>query len=311
MPEKPSPATDAPTGTAVAKAPEPVGLDALPPEVRAAVEMRKAQNLVVAELGKMNWGAKVDAVTRRAVADWGNRYSVDVASEIDVLGNRIYLNSKFYYRRLSELVARGALVYAVADFVNPDERLDALAKAGDEWAANEVARRTRERILHAIPEDQPAACVFRIRLRSLSQEIVGVKWAGNGGKNDYGKANDPVGDKFPVETAESRACRRAMLKLTSHVGTEDPTLAQIIETQEAVGEIEPRVAGAIREFDEEEKRAPAKRIAPLAGSAPSTIVDGPGEPPSLSAYDDLPNDPDPADVVDSAPDWLDDEEDDG
>ena len=90
------------------------------------------------------------------------------------------------------------------DFVNADARLDDLAAKGDKWAIEELTRRIKARIQHAIPEKALAACVQRFRIPSSGAVIVGVNWCGGGSRK-----SDPVGDAEPTKTAQTRARRRA------------------------------------------------------------------------------------------------------
>lgn len=192
--------------TDVALASASVGV--LPPDMQAALEMRKLQNQIAGQLAGINWGKELDLPTRRAIADWGQQFRVDTTTEIHVLGGNIYLNAAFYLRQLSELIQSGLVEYAVADHVENDPRLKQLGAEGE----GEYTRRLRERIMHGIPDAAVSAVVFRIKLRSMDKEVTGAKWCGNGTRK-----NDPVGDAKPQETSESRAARRAMRLIASHV----------------------------------------------------------------------------------------------
>lgn len=185
----------------------------LPPEIQQAIELRRARNLAAAQIAGLSWGEKIDENTRRAVASWGQQFRVDVTTEIHVLGGRVYLNAAFALRRLGEMIGEGLVEYAVADHIEDDPRLTKLGPEGE----GEYSRRLRERIRYSVPENAKCAVAFRVKLRSMDEEVVGVKWTGTGKKNSYGKLADPVGEEFPVETAESRAARRAMRLLASHL----------------------------------------------------------------------------------------------
>lgn len=202
----------------------------LPVHVQQQLELRKLSNQIAGKLAEMNWGKQLDLATRRAVADWGRQFRVDVTTEIDVLGANIYLNSRYYLRRLAEMIERGLVEYAYADHIEVDARLDELKEDG----VGEKNRRLRERIAHQVPEKAASAVAFRVKVRSMSKEVVGVKWCGNGTR-----PKDPVGDQFPVETSESRAARRAMRQLVSHV----PLVADdVIEVEEAADRLGARIA---------------------------------------------------------------------
>lgn len=191
----------------VPSAPDAVG--ALPAPLAAALEARKVANLVAAKIAEQNWGKVLDQSTRRAVAEWGQRHAVDVTTEIDVLGGRVYLNAAFYLRKLAELVEAGVVEYALPDYIHADKRL---LEVGTPEANAEHERRIMERIRYGVPEGAAAACVFRVKLRRLEREIVGINWCGGGVRK-----GDPVGDAEPTKTAASRAARRAMRQIVSHV----------------------------------------------------------------------------------------------
>lgn len=197
----------------------------LPPEIQAALELRKQRNLVAAQIAGLSWGEKIDQDTRRAVAAWGQQFRVDVTTEIHVLGGRVYLNAAFYLRRLGEMIAAGLVEYAVADHVEDDPRLKQLGPEGE----GEYSRRLRERIRYSIPDAAKSAVVFRVKLRTLTEEVVGVKWTGGGTRK-----NDPVGEAFPVESAESRAARRCMRLLASHLPPAERDAADVVEQSAAI-----------------------------------------------------------------------------
>lgn len=216
---------------------ESAGVGMLPPELQHALALRKMRNQVAGLLAGQNWGKSLDLDTRRAIADWGQQFRVDVTTEIHVLGGNVYLNAAFYLRQLSELIAAGLVAYAYADHVEDDKRLKALGPEGE----GEYSRRLRERIMHAVPDAAASAVVFRVKLRAMDKEVVGVKWTGGGTKK-----NDPVGEAFPVETAESRAARRCMRLLASHV---PPSAAPDVDRiEESVAQLSEHVTAARASF---------------------------------------------------------------
>lgn len=215
-----------PESTAVQMA-APASVGKLPPEIQQQLELRKLSNQVAGKLAELNWGKSLDHDTRRAIADWGQRFRIDVSTEIHVLGGNVYLNAAYYLRRLSELIEEGLVEYAYADHIEDDPRLAKLGPEGE----GEATRRLRMRLMYGVKGD-PASCVaFRVKLRSMDREVVGVKACGGGVRK-----NDPVGDAFPTETAESRAARRAMRLIVSHVPRGMATEIEAIETSaEQVG----------------------------------------------------------------------------
>jgi hypothetical protein len=50
----------------------------LPPEMQAMVELRRANNIIAAQIAETNWGKGMDRETRRAIAEWGRRHEIDV-----------------------------------------------------------------------------------------------------------------------------------------------------------------------------------------------------------------------------------------
>jgi len=209
----------------------------LPEALQASIRLRKLANASAAKLAAQNWGKDMDEGTRRAVANWCHVNDVDPATEFELLGNKFYKNAAWHLRKLAELAAQGVVEYAVADHVNNDLRLITLGKSGDPemeaWAKAEDARRIRERVTRQIPDEATGACLFRIKLYSMAQEVVGVAWAGGGTKSKVvsggaikaSDAFDPIGTAEPVKTTESRAARRAIRLLAYHA----PDLAKQLE----------------------------------------------------------------------------------
>lgn len=217
----------------------PASAGTLPAHLQQALELRKLSNQVAGKIAELNWGQKLDLMTRRAVADWARTYAIDPTTEIHVLGGNIYLNAAYYLRRLAQLIERGIVEYAYADHVEDDARLKELKEEG----IGESNRRLRERIKHQVPDKAASAVVFRVKLRSMDREVVGVKWCGNGVNK-----NDPVGDAKPVETSESRAARRAMRQIVTHM----PNAIELLEVEESAQEMSERIASANADFDRRE-----------------------------------------------------------
>jgi hypothetical protein len=234
----------------------------LPAGVQERLQMRRLSNQVAGELAKMNWGSKLDLETRRAVADWGRQFRVDVTTEIHVLGGNVYLNVAFWLRKLSEMIESGIVEHAYADHVEDDPRLKKLGPEGE----GEYSRRLRERIMHAIPDAAASAVVFRIKLRSMEKEVVGVKWCGGGTRK-----SDPVGDAMPVETSESRAARRAMRQLASHVPAEADGIEALEESAEMLSQRVIEAKTRIAEVEAKHNQ-PRRAIAAGVSSDPYTQV---------------------------------------
>lgn len=193
----------------------------LPPEMQAMVELRRANNIIAAQIAETNWGKGMDLETRRAISEWGRRHEIDVTTQINVLGGSIYINANFYIGRLAKMVERGIVEYAVADHVESDPRLSEYPE--------EAKRRRLERIRYQLPENAKSSVVARIKLFKVPVEFTAAKWCGNRGTNSSGKFKDPVGEEFPVETSETRALRRVLKLLVSHIPDEVRRIEQAEE----------------------------------------------------------------------------------
>lgn len=215
----------------------PASVGTLPVQLQQALELRKLSNQVAGKIAELNWGNKLDLGTRRAIADWGRQYGVDPTTEIHVLGGNIYLNAAYYLRRLAGLIERGLIEYAYADHIEHDERLDALGDDG----VGEKNRRLRARIQYQVPDKAVSAVAFRVKLRKMDREIVGAKWCGGGTQK-----NDPVGDAKPVETSESRAARRAIRQIVTHVPM---AASEMMAVEDAAETLSERIVTAEATFD--------------------------------------------------------------
>lgn len=197
----------------------------LPPAYQAALQIRKQQAMMFAEVSKQSWGTSLDATQRRAIAAYCERHTLD-PSMIDFLGGRLYRNANFWLDRGAKLVAAGLVEYVYPDYITADPRLEALAQdanAGEvqEWARVESARRKQERIRWQVPEEALSACVYRIKVKGMDREVCGCKPVIKSDK-------DPVGNANPVMTAETRSARRALRKVIEL----SPEVKQLYETVE-------------------------------------------------------------------------------
>jgi hypothetical protein len=204
-----------------------VGL--LPEKVKAALIVRRQQNIVTAQIAGTNWGKGLDRDTRRAVADWAARAGIDPATELDVLGGRFYKNAQYYQRKLSEIVEAGKVVYAYVEHVAIDPRLAKIANDSSDPDRQARARKLLQhredmRIQYNVDDRAKAAAIFHIMLVGVGYEFSAAKWCGGGSRQ-----KDPVGDEFPVETAETRAIRRGMRLIAS----QNPSLAALVEREGA------------------------------------------------------------------------------
>jgi len=249
------------TGTAVV---EPRSVGRLPEHIRQQIEMARIANETRKEMAKLSWGASLDQRALGAIAEWGRLHGVDVTQEIDLLGGRVYLNARYYLRRLSQLIEAGRVEYAVADHIHDDPRLKQLGPEGDK----ERERRLRERIRYNAPDKAAAVVVFRVKVRGMDQEVTGVNWAGNGVR-----PKDPVGDAEPVKTAESRAARRAMRQLVGHVREAEEVEAVVESVRSVEVEVERARAATTAEVEyQRTHRLPAGPAQPDDPFAPEATA---------------------------------------
>lgn len=259
--DAPAPSSPGVTVATAADAPRPTKrdlLDGLPPDMKERIQLRRIENAVAAELAGMSWGRELSHELRKAVAQWCRDHDVDPQTELDILGGKFYKNGAWALRKLGELVAAGVIEYARPDHVAADPRLDAMILETADTPEiqlrfkREKWRRVEERIRHGIPEDAVGACVYRIKHRHLSVEVTGVNWSGGGtgikigyqGALKRGADADPVGEAFPVKTAETRACRRAMKLLASSL----PSLHGLEAGEQELGTIHRQFESELGEF---------------------------------------------------------------
>lgn len=256
---------------------ETIGVGKYPAHIQAAIEARRMLSRVAAEVAALSWGREMDQTSRVALARWGQEYGIDITTEIDILGGKPYLNARFYLNRAVELQREGVLEYLVPDHIHVDKRLEALARGEGETAERarrELDRRAMERIAFNAPDEAKAIVVARAGVRAPSGALVeftGCKWTGGGTKK-----SDPIGEAAPVETAETRAYRRVLRLLVSHV----PKAQRWIDAASDAGEV---LAGEIREARGASKLREAEIVRSLPAAAGRVEGAVPTDP-----YDDLP-----------------------
>jgi hypothetical protein len=216
----------------------------LPDDIKTALLLKRQQNIVAAEIAGTNWGKGLDRETRRAIADWSRTVDLDPATELDVLGGRFYKNAQYYQRKLSEAVNAGYIDYVILDHVEVDDRLETMAKRVDDpelaqMARKEIDRRTMMRVQMRIPDKAEAAVICRVKVKGIHIEFLGAKWCGGGTRQ-----KDPVGDAFPVETAETRSIRRTMRLIAER--KKDLPLAQLVEKNDD-DHIDEEIGGVLRD----------------------------------------------------------------
>ncbi|RTL04096.1 MAG: hypothetical protein EKK62_17015 [Acidimicrobiia bacterium] len=195
---------------------------------RVAIEERKAINEVARQIANQSWGKSLDGNTVRAVAEYARRYHIDPATELDILGGRIYRNANYFIRRGGDLLRRGIVTDISVQHVNHDTRLDALVSRNVAGAQDELDRRTLARIKHNIPDGAKGAAVVTITLAS-GAIVEGANYAG--------VDKDPVGTANPGKTAESRAYRRAWRLLVDTIPELSAEEGEIAEAGAAVATV--------------------------------------------------------------------------
>jgi hypothetical protein len=243
---------------------------------------RKALNAVAQTIAGLTWGRNLGADVCRAIAEYCRRYETDAATEVDVLGGRIYRNAAYYIRRGTELRREGMIRDVIVDQIAADPRLTRLATATDEVgaaASAEMRRREWLRIKHGVPEEAKGACVVTI-VPADGAPVIGCNWAGCGKTTAAGKMADPVGEADPSKTAETRAYRRAWRHLVDTI----PALKAHEDEADEEGK-------AVSEVVREEIKAHAEPVV-AALVEPKTITIGEDRPTTVDAdgadlsYDD-------------------------
>ena len=265
----------------------PVGLT---PRGKARLAEIKARNAMVVAISNESWGTKLTPIQQRAFAEYMRRFNLDI-SEIDNLGGRPYRNGRYYMRRIAELAAEGRVEWYRGDHIGPDPRLDALERAGDEWAKGENTRRLRERIRLAVPPTATFAYVVTVKMKELAEPTEGCKFYEPGrtklgwSKTQRGQKEevsaDPVGDANPSTSVETRAWRRCGRLCAAEIPELRDQEAEMEfaadATQEAV------IAEAVRADEEQERATVATHPIDHGGddpygTAPKAITEGAAQP---------------------------------
>lgn len=281
--QKPEPEQPPPPATRMQLTPaerETIGVGKYPAHIQAAIDARKMASRVAAEIAAQSWGKEMSHEGRVALARWGQEYGVDVTTEIDVLGGKPYLNARFYFNRAAEMVRDGLIEGMVADFIHEDGRLETLVDSDDaavaQQATAELNRRQMARIQFGVPDAAVAACVARVFVRrgGTVVEFTGCKYVVPGRKKvtKWGEKDaDPVGDEFPLYTVETRAMRRALRLLVSHV----PRMQRWIDAATDAGEV---MAGELREIKGQAALREADVLRSLPAAAGKVSAPMPADP---------------------------------
>lgn len=175
-----------------------------------------ASTRAAAVVAGLSWAANLPQGTALAVAKWCERHDIDPVNELDVLGNKPVPNGRYWQRQIAKAANAGHIQSVEEMLIHHDPRLEEVAKLGGaegEWAAGEMARRKRLRILHGCPEEATGAAVILVRIKGMDAPLTGCQWAGggtgrkigSGGVVKRGPEADPIGEAFPVESAITRA----------------------------------------------------------------------------------------------------------
>lgn len=222
----------------------------------AIVAENKERNAMVTAIRGTIWSKDLSEGQMRSIAHYCHKNGMDPIRHIEVLGGRIYPTATLYEERAAPFIRAGVLIPHEPQFINVDDRLDALAEAGDEWAIAERAERMRLRIKYRAPEKADAIAVYRITIAATGQTVVGVNWCGKGlrveskevwaydpasGKRKptgkfEDKDMDPVGGNEPTKTAITRAGRRAWKQIVEAVEGYGAQFAQIESEGEEIAE---------------------------------------------------------------------------
>lgn len=231
--------------TAVARA-----ADRLPEHMRAVVEENRIRNRMMVEIRGTQWGKDLTPRACAAVAEYCRANRLDAARHVEILGGRIYLTAELYRDRLSPLFKDGTLRLLPTEFIHADARLDQIFEqyAGStepeekemaSWALRESLKRTKLRIENGVPEAATGAAIVRIEVVGRDMIIEGVNWCGGGirikTRRDGTKYNDdPVGELEPTKTAESRAFRRAGIKIAEVIPRQVEDLTRLHQSAQHV-----------------------------------------------------------------------------
>lgn len=209
-----------------------LGMATTPAERERAFQIAEKyqQQRLLAELSEAvmetSWGNRVSPLLRTQVIKYALDMGMDPTRHLDVLGGKPYPNATFY----KELCA------ADADFIRPDvewlhndERASAeennrrkllrIAHAVPDFIDGNLGRRKDDKTKNAQPIPILAACLVTLHFRGRGP-FVGIKWSPS-------RAVDDVGMDFPVQTAESRAWRKAAEKAVSPWFKQHPILVKM------------------------------------------------------------------------------------
>jgi hypothetical protein len=171
-----------------------------------------------AALGGLSWGKDLSPLARGLVARYALETGTDATRHWYVLGGRMYDCAELYYDLCAAnpnfLRADGGPGFELvpARLIHDDKRLN----------AEQRDLRAQARIAFGAPEETPGAAVVFLSYRNRGP-FIGCNWV-KVGQYANGKPKDPVGQEHPVQTAITRAYRKAAKKAEPIWFLHHPTL---------------------------------------------------------------------------------------
>lgn len=176
------------------------------PEMQRILQEQREMAEMGRAIANMSWGRNLGADVCLQVAKYCREFGIDAATEVEILGGRIYRKADYFIRRGVELRRDGLIRDHQVLHINADPRLAKLAEGNDEIAkraALEIRQREFLRIKYNIPDEAKGAVCITI-WPTEGPAVEGANYAGS-----WGNRKDPVGENDPGKTAETRAWRRA------------------------------------------------------------------------------------------------------
>lgn len=303
-------------GTTALVAPTDTAIDTIRKAGALAVAERKEIGLLSKQIEGLEWGRSFSENGRYAIAAFARVTRANIATHIDILGGKPYLNASYwadfitkhshfhhYTQRdlspsveqaLRDRAAKHREIAGEKDQKRLGKAQDLIDQADDmaldraRWSPRENATVVIETTIIRLINAAPLEKIRSGEITDLEPYVVQISecnWAGGMGDTVRGK-KDPVGDAHPGTTARSRSLRRCCTKAFS------------AWAEEYDSQIEKAEHTIIAEFEIiEEQDAAHLALHPAAGQAleAAVAVLGSGEPTAVSAEDaeDLPVEPAP------------------
>lgn len=200
----------------------------------------RARNGMVAQVRGVPGGADLPGHQLRAIAEFCLAHGLTPLQHIGLNSDgSMYPRAELYEERGAPLIRDNIVRVHEPQYIHEDDRLADMTECNvPELAARakaEMYERMWLRVRWGVPESAKAACLYRIEIVATGQILIGVNWAADG------EVDDPIGDRRPVQTATTRAARRAWKQVADIL----PVLSSLkaIETGvDAINEGLPEVA---------------------------------------------------------------------